>query len=162
MRGPAQLASYVAVGMILTGFMIIGLAWNGAASLDRLPSQFPYLLSGGMGGLGLIVAGMAIMYVQTTRTLTAERSRRYSRVNAEMAQVLDLVGDGEFVGALQGALGPASNNGTSARQGALVVAGRGSFHEPDCHLVSSRDDLPHMPRERAEEDGLSACRVCHP
>jgi hypothetical protein len=158
MRGPAQLASYVAIGMIVTGFLVIGLAWNGAASLDFIQGQFPYLLSGGLGGLGLIVAGIAIMYVQTTRVLAAERSHQMDRINAEARAILEVVHETDLV--VAGAPAPSANGSGPHR--ALVVAGRSSFHAPTCHLVASRSDLPRVPRERASDDGLNACRICKP
>jgi hypothetical protein len=160
MRGPAQLASYVAIGMIVAGFLVIGLAWNGAASLDFIQGQFPYLLSGGLGGLGLIVAGMAIMYVQTTRALAVERSRQMERVNAEARAVLAVIREDD--------LGPAagahnvSANGSGPQTGTLVVAGRSSFHDPECHLVAARTDLDRVEREQARGRGLNPCRICKP
>jgi hypothetical protein len=160
MRGPAQLATYVAISMILAGFLVIGLAWNGAASLDYIQGQFPYLLSGGLGGLGLIVAGMAIMYVQTTRTLAVARSRQMDRINAEARRVLEVLREDP--------LGPAagahtlSSNGSGPATGTTVVAGRSSFHDPECHLVASRDDLERIARDQAASRGLNACRICKP
>jgi hypothetical protein len=90
MRGPAQIATYISVSMTLLGFGLIGLAWNGAAELDFIQGQFPYALSGGLGGMGLIIAGMAIMAIQTQRTITAERTRDLGRLQAEIDNLLRL------------------------------------------------------------------------
>lgn len=100
MRGPAQLATYIGVGMALLGFVLIGLAWNGAAELDFIQGQFPYVLSGGLGGLGLIIAGMAVLGIQTQRTLTARRVQEMGRLQDEVDALLRVVvqpGPGEFV-----------------------------------------------------------------
>lgn len=43
-----------------------------------------------------------------------------------------------------------------------VIAGRSSFHVPDCHLVTGRDDMATITRLEAEGQGLSPCRVCKP
>lgn len=100
MRGPAQLATYLGVSMALVGFALIGLAWNGAAELDYIQGQFPYVLSGGLGGLGLIVAGMAVLGIQTQRTLTARRAKDMRRLQEQVDALLRLVvrpGPGEYV-----------------------------------------------------------------
>ena len=43
------------------------LAWNGAAGEDFVEGQLPYLISGGMVGLGLIGAGLTVINVQARR-----------------------------------------------------------------------------------------------
>jgi hypothetical protein len=75
MQGPAKIATYLGVSMVLLGFAMIAFAWNGAAELDFIQGQFPYALSGGLGGLGLIIGGMAVLAIQIQRTITAERAR---------------------------------------------------------------------------------------
>jgi hypothetical protein len=100
MRGPAQIATYISVAMTLLGFGMIGIAWNNAAELDYIQGQFPYALSGGLGGVGLVIGGMAIMAIQTQRTLTAERTRDLGRLQDEIDHLLRLVvkpGEGEVI-----------------------------------------------------------------
>jgi hypothetical protein len=88
MQGPAKIATYIGVGMTLLGFALIALAWNGAAELDFIQGQFPYVLSGGLGGLGLVIAGMAVLAIQTQRTITAERARDMGRLQHEVDQLI--------------------------------------------------------------------------
>lgn len=155
MRGPAKLATYLAVAMTLAGFSTIFLAWNGAAGFDRMPQQFPYLLSGGMTGIGLVVGGMAVMGIQTARQLSAERARQMEQVTDAMAGLVASVrthGTGRV---------PAAADATTDGHGA-VVAGRSSFHASTCHLVAARGDLPHLSVRDAERRGLAPCRVCKP
>jgi hypothetical protein len=97
MRGPARLATYIAVAMSLAGFAVIYLAWSGAAELDRPTAQFPYLISGGLVGLGLIIAAMAILYLQIARQLMAERAVQMKRLNDAMTSVLEAARKGTFV-----------------------------------------------------------------
>jgi hypothetical protein len=88
MQGPAKIATYLGIGMALLGFGLIGLAWNGAAELDFIQGQLPYALSGGLGGLGLIIGGMAVLGVQTQRTITALRAREMARLQDEADALL--------------------------------------------------------------------------
>ena len=68
----SDLGGKLGVGMIGAGFLLIFLGWNGAASVDRVPSQFPYLISGGVGGLSLVVVGVGVLVVQNQRADRAE------------------------------------------------------------------------------------------
>lgn len=64
----SRLGGQLGVGLCAVGFILVFLGWNGAASVDRLPSQFPYLLSGGIAGLCFVVAGVGMLVVQNQRT----------------------------------------------------------------------------------------------
>jgi hypothetical protein len=100
LQGPARIATYLGVGMTLFGFVLIGLAWSRAADLDFIQGQFPYALSGGLGGLGLIIGGMAVLAIQTQRTVTAQRARQMARLQDEVdALIRHLVkpGPGELI-----------------------------------------------------------------
>jgi hypothetical protein len=68
----SDLGGKLGVGLIGGGFLLIFLGWNGAASVDRVPSQFPYLISGGVGGLSLVVVGVGVLVVQNQRADRAE------------------------------------------------------------------------------------------
>ena len=88
MKGPAQLATYIAALLVGGGFLIIVLAWSGAAERNSLPQQFPYLLSGGLTGLGMIVAGMIVLTVQAARMQTAQRARLMRELNTAMSRLV--------------------------------------------------------------------------
>jgi len=187
MRGPAKLASYIGIAMVVAGFVVIALAWNGAAGTDFLQSQFPYLLSGGLGGLGLIVAGAAVMYVQAAREVDATEAAHYARVVSSLQRTAAALRGGGTATAAVSLLEPTgtvqvvtqravtaddptvvsdtawSAPADAATTGeALVVAGRSSFHDPSCHLVNTRDDLDLLRRQDATGAGLKPCRVCKP
>jgi Flp pilus assembly protein protease CpaA len=55
------------VGLVVLGFIALFLAWNGAADKDYVEGQLPYLISGGMVGVGLIGAGLTVVNVQARR-----------------------------------------------------------------------------------------------
>ena len=64
----SRLGGQLGVGLCAVGFILVFLGWNGAASVDRLPSQFPYLLSGGVAGLCFVVVGVGMLVVQNQRS----------------------------------------------------------------------------------------------
>ena len=182
MRGPARLATYLGRILMVVGFVLILMAWNGAANLDFIQGQFPYLLSGSMPGMGLIIVGAGLEYIQAARQMTAKRAKQMTELQLAVVKLVGFVKEtGGFPpapGAAQeqtaipvGASAVAAGTPTAAgragasgadRSGEMVVAGRSSFHDPSCHLVSGRDDMAVLTRLEAEGQGLSACRVCKP
>lgn len=146
----AGMAGRMGMGFAVAGFFVILLAWNGAASLDYTQGQVPYLISGGVGGLGLIVIGGAL--------IVAESNRR-DRAALEV-QLTELVAAVERLSSGTAVTGAAA--ATVVAAGDLVVAGRSSYHDPSCHLVESRPDAAQMTQDQAEQAGLRPCRVCKP
>jgi len=63
----SRLGGQLGVGLCALGFLLVFLGWNGAASVDRIPSQFPYLISGGVAGLCFVVLGVGMLVVQNQR-----------------------------------------------------------------------------------------------
>ncbi len=63
----SKLGGVVGIVYCVAGFFLIFLGWNGAASNDREPAQIPYLISGGIGGLGLVVVGSALIVAHSLR-----------------------------------------------------------------------------------------------
>jgi len=144
----ARLGGQLGLGFIAVGLLIIGLAWNGAAGVDFVSGQIPYLLSGGALGLGLIVLGAAMVIVQNSRRDRSLVEAQLKELNVAIARLANAVGAGGIGG---------HNGGTAPR----VVMGRSSYHRPDCRLAQGKD-LPTATVEAAEEEGLSPCRICNP
>ena len=143
----ARLGGQLGLGLIAAGLLIIGLAWNGAASVDFVSGQIPYLLSGGALGLGLIIMGAAMIIVQNSRKDRSLLEAQLKELNTAIARLANAVGGG----------GPGGHNGGGVR----VVMGRSSYHRTDCRLAQGKD-LPLATIDAAEEEGLSPCRICHP
>jgi hypothetical protein len=61
------LGGKLGMGFATAGFLLIVFAWNGAAGIDYVQGQLPYLISGGVAGLGLIVLGAALLIIESNR-----------------------------------------------------------------------------------------------
>jgi hypothetical protein len=140
-----NLGGQLGLGCIAVGLLVIGLAWNGAAGVDFVQGQVPYLLSGGFLGLGLIVFGAALMVVQSHRQDRALLEAQLRDLNTAVARLANAVG------------GNAATNGGPDR----VVIGSSSYHRPDCRLVADKG-LPSTTLDAARAEGLAPCRVCAP
>lgn len=150
-----QLGGQAGIGLAIAGFLLIFLGWNGAATYDRIPTQFPYLISGGLAGLALIVIASALIIVN------AQRQDRAALLNglAELKEAMERMSLAAASGSGSGN-GSSSNRMSEALELGLVVAGPTTFHRPDCKLLDGRGVLPTVSIEVAQERGLSACRAC--
>ncbi|MEX1163026.1 MAG: hypothetical protein WEB03_05545 [Nitriliruptor sp.] len=137
---PSKLPVQAAVGLAVAGFVLITLGWNGAASVDFTQGQLPFLISGGVAGLALVLVGL-------TMALVNEMRRSTTAVLAKLEQLADRTLE---------AAGPSVVPGS----GPHVVAGRTTYHLPTCRLVVERDDLQTMSPQEAGERGLAPCRIC--
>jgi hypothetical protein len=138
------MAGRLGLTFCILGFLVIALAWNGAADLDYAQGQLPYLLSGGFGGLGLVVVGAAFIISESHRRDRAVLEQKLEQLIARAAP------------------GAAGNGSASSVSRDTVVVGRSSYHLADCHLVEGRDDAEHLSRQAAEARGLARCRICQP
>jgi hypothetical protein len=149
----------LALVVIALGLLAIGIGWNGAAGrggqvkattndgrtvyITDSRAQFPWLLSGGFLGLGLIVVGSALLVSQSHRDDRA-------RLEAKLDDVIDAMGT------------PARRSVAPSDVSGLVAAGTTSYHRPDCRMVDGRDDTEFLTPAEAGERGLTACRICAP
>jgi hypothetical protein len=153
----------LALIIIGLGLLAIGIGWNGAAGAGgQVPvkqadgttikitdtrAQFPWLLSGGFLGLGLVVVGSALLVTQSNR---ADRAR----LEAKFDEVVDALG-ATGTGTTRRAATPSDVSG-------LVVAGAASYHRSDCRLAEGRADAELLTPAEATERGLAPCRICRP
>ena len=143
----SMLGGKLGVAVIAVGLGVIFLGWNGAASFNFLPQQFPYLISGGIAGLALVVIGSALLVVDGARSDRAALQASIEELRlaleasaASAAQVVSTVAHGDD---------------------GLVVLGASSFHLTSCRMVQGRD-MPMGSKEAAVADGKAACRICTP
>jgi hypothetical protein len=126
---------------VAAGFIAIGLAWNGSAQVACVDCQFPYLLSGGAAGLGLILFGSVLLLMAQVRSERVKLAGKLDELGHSLSRVA------------------ASADGQSTA--GQVLAGRSTYHRPGCRLVEGKD-LDVVTVEAAVESGLSPCRVCAP
>lgn len=140
--GFGQLGGRLAVAVVGLGLLSIGIAWNGAAGTTAVVAQMPYLISGGLIGIALVVLGAALMVLQGYRE---ERAKLEAKLD-QLILAVGRSGSGAAPSALSG----------------LVVAGSASFHLPGCRLVDGREEVDYLTVEEARARFLQPCRVCQP
>ena len=141
-----RLGGQLGVGLTLAGFLVIFLGWNGAGSHDYLPGQFPYLISGGIAGLAVVVLGAAMIVVQNQRADRARLEAVLERIAAAVER--------------QGTAG--AGTAPAGDLAGHVLAGTSSYHLLDCRLPEARSEAQVVPLEDVRASGLEPCRVCRP
>jgi hypothetical protein len=144
-RFTGRLGGKLGIAVALLGFVLIYLGWNGAGSFNDIRQQFPYLISGGLAGLGLVVVGAALLVIEAARAERAELQATLLELREALVEVR----------------GPATAP-SAASSGDVVIAGASSYHRPTCRLVEGRDDLEALGVGEAAERGLHPCRICDP
>lgn len=73
----SPLPTYVGIAITVIGFGIIAFAWGKVAGIsDNVALQMPYLLSGGLAGLGLVMVGVTVINVAAKRRDTQLRQQQ--------------------------------------------------------------------------------------
>jgi hypothetical protein len=132
---------------VVGGFVAIGKAWDGAANLVRVDSQFPYLLSGGFMGLGLIVTGCTLLLLSTVRAERRIQSKQFEEMNTLLSRNLGRLS--------------ISTNG-SGTNGEQVVASGDAYHRQGCKILTGKSGLITISVAQAAAENLSPCRACDP
>jgi hypothetical protein len=134
--------------MVPLGIALILLAWYGAAHKPLIIQQFPYLLSGGILGLGLMFTGGLAYFGYWVTRLVQENRRHTQELVAAIDRLAALAGEAD------GSAVRAGGNGT------LVATATGTMlHRPDCPVVANRQGVR---RVKADAPGFEPCKICEP
>jgi hypothetical protein len=134
--------------MVPLGIALIILAWYGAAHKPLIIQQFPYLISGGILGLGLMFTGGLAYFGYWVTRLVQENRRHTQDLVAAIDRLAALAGEEE--GSAAGPVG----------DGMLVATATGSMlHRPDCPVVANREGVR---RVKADAPGFEPCKICEP
>jgi len=148
---PGTFGGGLGLVLVAVGLLVIGIGWNGAAGAGGqingqtdIRAQLPWLLSGGVFGLALVVFGAAMVIVHNARL---DRSR----LEAKLEELVDVM-------ARSAPAAPA----TPTSAAGLFVSGGTAYHRPECRLVAGRSDLGYVTATEAAGRALNPCRVCRP
>jgi hypothetical protein len=132
------------------GVVVIVLGWVGESGTTVAYQQNDYLISGGILGLALVIAGgfTYFAYWQTVR-IRESRSQSAALVRA-IGRVETLLSTGAA----------SELTGIEPVKPVLVATEKGTiFHRPDCAAVAGRDDVHEVDISTTE---LTPCPICTP
>jgi hypothetical protein len=137
------------------GALALFLGWYGVSGEALTAKQLPYLVSGGLTGIALVIIAGVVLATEDIR-------RQLSRVD-DLERKLDNL-YGLFVEELAAPVptSTAAAPTASAAAGSLVALPAGtSYHRPDCALVSGKSATA-VDHSVVRARKLRPCRVCDP
>ena len=132
---------------IALGFVFIGKAWDGAASINFVQGQIPYLLSGGFLGLALVITGCTLIFLTTLRSERRALHEKFDEVATLLGRNLNRMS------------ASAAGSAVGAEQ---VVAGATVYHRAGCRILEGKEEAVTITVQQAAAEGLSPCRSCEP
>lgn len=130
--------------LVAGGIAAIVLGYLGVAGTLAVGLQLPYLVSGGLLGIALVVLGTGLLVLHAMNRQARLTKRLLDEMRAETSQ-------------------PSVARREEPSTDGVVVAVRGGrwFHRPSCLLVSGKD-VRRMKAGSQSARRLSPCRVCDP
>jgi hypothetical protein len=138
------------------GVVLVLLGWLGASRTPLVFEQVPYLISGGLLGVALVVSGGFVYFAYWMTLMVREARKGREELTAGLARLEVLLAGVPAVGAPGGVANGASYAGAQR----LVATRTGTMlHRPDCSVVSGREGLRAV---AVDEAGMEPCRICEP
>ena len=92
LRPLSPVPTYLGIAVAAIGFVLVLFAWGQSAGETNVALQIPYLISGGMVGLGLIMVGVTIVTVAAKRRdamLREQQNELLASALRELSSALD-------------------------------------------------------------------------
>jgi hypothetical protein len=150
------------IGWVLAGLgaLSLFLGWYGVSGESLTAKQLPYLVSGGLTGIGLVIIAAVFLATDDVR-------RQMHRLD-EMERKVDdlyslLVLDAPSPTDAEPEPAPQTRRGAGTRSPGLVALPTGSsYHRPDCALVTGKANATRVDARAIRTRSLRPCRVCDP
>lgn len=148
-----------ALGWILAalGALALFLGWYGVSGESLTSKQLPYLVSGGLSGIALVVIASVLLATEDVR-------RQLSQVDELRRKVDDLYAlFVEEIAATAPADAAVAGSGAAVSPATLLALPAGtSYHRADCALVTGKAAAAAVDARTVRARKLRPCRVCEP
>ena len=149
--------------LLALGAIAIFLGWFGVSGQSLTAKQLPYLVSGGLAGLALIVVGAVFL-------ATDNLHRHIARLEGVERKVDDLyallVLEPPPSAALPATTEPATSTGPATvdpgAAGVVALPAGTTFHRPTCALVRGKAEAQQVDATAIAARALRPCPVCEP
>lgn len=146
-----------------TGILVIGLGWWGAAHTPFLFEQVPYLISGGILGLALVVVGGLLYFGSWVLRLSAQQRESADRLRETLTALREELAarPAQTVApAPPGSATPATVPLPPIFAGYVATANGSLYHLPSCAVVDGVPALREVSATAAAS--MRPCRLCLP
>jgi hypothetical protein len=147
--------------MVPLGGILVILGWFGASHTGRLFEQIPYMISGGLFGLVLVIAGGFCYFGYWLSRMVSDERQQSNQLLEALVRIEGHLANGSNGQAKATASASARAPLSSTRPEFVATTTGSLYHRPDCQVVADRpaDELRSV---RAGARGRSPCRMCLP
>jgi hypothetical protein len=143
------------------GGLALLLGWYGVSGEALTAKQLPYLVSGGLTGIGLLILAGVFLATEDVRRQLDRLGEVERKVDALHALFAADISEASAAGASVTTVLPV--RAAPAAAGAVVALPTGStYHRPDCALVANKPAVESIDAATAAARSLRPCRVCDP
>jgi uncharacterized membrane protein YdfJ with MMPL/SSD domain len=79
--------TWIGLGITALGFVAIAYSWGKVAALLDVSLQMPYVVSGGLTGLALVMVGLSVVHLAARGQDAAERARQVEELQAVLREL---------------------------------------------------------------------------
>jgi len=146
------------------GGLALLLGWYGVSGQALTAKQLPYLVSGGLTGIGLLILAGVFLATEDVRRQLDRLGEVERKVEAMYALFAADIADAADVSAAAPTRLPRPVTTASVDAGAAPVAlpAGTSYHRPDCALVAGKNEALAVGPDAVSARRLRPCRVCDP
>jgi hypothetical protein len=144
--------------LAVLGAVALFLGWYGVSGQALTAKQLPYLVSGGLTGIALVILAAVVLATDDIRRELARVTELERKINDLYALfAADLAAPAPAVAADDSPVTAAAG-----RHAFLALPTGSSFHRADCALVANKPDVATVDAATVRRRGLRPCRVCDP
>ncbi len=141
---------YIGGALGILGLLVVLLGWWGASHTINLPEQIPYVISGGLFGLGLVFLGGFCYFAYWITRLVQEQQRQTDALVQAISSLRPAGAEADAA--------PAAAVAAPTADGLVATAKGTMAHRPDCAVVAGKRGL----RKVSSKDDLAPCKLCNP
>ena len=142
------------------GALIVLLGWYGAARTPYLFEQIPYLISGGIFGATLCIAGGFCYFGYWLAKLVHDQQVQTQQIAAALEGLQAVLGNGHASAAAVGSGGGGGSSVASGNGSPLVATATGTMaHRPSCSIVTGKSGLRRVRSVNAGPQALQDLRT---
>jgi hypothetical protein len=150
---------YVGWALLALGALSILLGWYGVSGQSVTAKQLPYLVSGGLTGVALIVIGAVFLATDDVRRQVG-RLHEIERKVDDLYSLLVVETEGVEPTAAEPVSAPPAT--APKPDGVVALPNGSSYHRPDCTLVAGKPTVEPVDKTAIKARSLKPCRICDP
>jgi len=149
---------YIGWTLLVLGAVAIFLGWYGVSGQSLTAKQLPYLASGGLTGIGLIVIAAMFLVTDDFRRQVG----RLGQLERKIDELYSLLVVDPPVATPDVAEQPLESPAPIADTAVVALATGSSYHRPSCSLVAGKANAVKVDAGAIKARSLKPCQVCDP